>query len=90
MATNAASLVERGHRAVVPDREAWLRQFVDYWSGTGAWARLRAEARAEFVRTAWVAYAGARSLVADETRIRDAATTPRTPCTRNPALLPSS
>jgi pimeloyl-ACP methyl ester carboxylesterase len=55
-------------RETPEDREAWLRQFVDYWSGTGAWARLRAETRAEFVRTAWVAYAGARSLVADETR----------------------
>jgi len=51
------------------EREAWLRQFIDYWSGSGAWAHLRAEARAEFVRTAWVTYAGARSLVADETRV---------------------
>jgi pimeloyl-ACP methyl ester carboxylesterase len=47
--------------------EAWLRQFVDYWSGDGAWNRLRDDSRAEFVRTAWVTYAGARSLVDDRT-----------------------
>jgi pimeloyl-ACP methyl ester carboxylesterase len=50
------------------EHDAWLQQFVEYWSGEGAWARLRPEARAEFSRTAWVTYAGARSLVADETR----------------------
>jgi pimeloyl-ACP methyl ester carboxylesterase len=29
-------------------RERWLRLFVDYWGGDGAWGALREEARAEF------------------------------------------
>jgi pimeloyl-ACP methyl ester carboxylesterase len=50
------------------EHEAWLRSFVDYWSGEGAWARLRDGVRAEFVRVGWVAHEGARTLVADATR----------------------
>ena len=48
--------------------EAWLRSFVDYWSGEGAWGRLREGMRAEFVRVGWVAHEGARTLVTDATR----------------------
>jgi pimeloyl-ACP methyl ester carboxylesterase len=50
------------------EHEAWLRSFVDYWSGEGAWARLRDPMRAEFVRAGWVVHEGARTLVADATR----------------------
>lgn len=46
-------------------RERWLRTFVDYWSGEGAWEGLREEARDEFRRVGWVVYEGARSLTAD-------------------------
>lgn len=48
-------------------RERWLRTFVDYWSGDGAWEGLRDEARDEFRRVGWVVYQGARSLTADRT-----------------------
>jgi pimeloyl-ACP methyl ester carboxylesterase len=50
------------------EREAWLRGFVDYWGGEGAWGRLREPARAEFSRVGWIAHEGARSLSADATR----------------------
>lgn len=48
-------------------RERWLRTFVDYWSGDGAWDGLREEARNEFLRVGWVVYEGARTLTADRT-----------------------
>lgn len=48
-------------------REEWLRSFVDYWGGEGAWSRLREPARAEFARVAWVVHEGAGSLRTDET-----------------------
>ncbi|MFO0615593.1 MAG: alpha/beta fold hydrolase [Polyangiaceae bacterium] len=51
-------------------RDRWLRTFVDYWSGEGAWAGLREDARAEFRRVGWVLYEGARTLTADRTRAR--------------------
>jgi pimeloyl-ACP methyl ester carboxylesterase len=49
------------------EHEAFLRGFVDYWGGEGAWARLRDPARAEFLRVGWVVHEGARSLSADTT-----------------------
>ena len=48
-------------------RERWLRSFVDYWSGPGAWAALREDARAEFRRVAWVVYRAVVALVSDTT-----------------------
>jgi pimeloyl-ACP methyl ester carboxylesterase len=51
------------------DHEAWLRSFVEYWTGAGSWPRLRDAARAEMIRVGWVVYAGARSLVADRTGV---------------------
>jgi pimeloyl-ACP methyl ester carboxylesterase len=48
-------------------RDRWLALFVDYWMGTGAWAGLRDDARAEFRRVAWVVYESARTLVQDAT-----------------------
>jgi pimeloyl-ACP methyl ester carboxylesterase len=49
------------------DRERWLRTFVEFWSGAGAWDALRGDARAEFVRTAWVIREGVHSLMHDRT-----------------------
>lgn len=48
-------------------RERWLRRFVDYWGGDGAWSALRDDARAEFRRVGWVVFEGARSLTLDRT-----------------------
>lgn len=47
------------------DRERWLRTFVDFWGGDGAWAALREEMRAEFRRVAWVVREGVRTLMDD-------------------------
>jgi len=47
--------------------ERWLRTFVEFWSGIGAWDGLREESRAEFRRVAWVIQEGVRTLVADKT-----------------------
>jgi len=49
------------------DAERWLSVFVDYWSGPGAWAALREEARAEFRRVGWAVHETVRTLVSDET-----------------------
>lgn len=49
------------------DHDRWLAMFVDYWSGAGAWASLREEARADFRRVGWVVCQGVTSLVADDT-----------------------
>jgi pimeloyl-ACP methyl ester carboxylesterase len=48
-------------------RERWLKAFVEYWSGPGAWAALREDARAEFRRTSWVVNRAVTSLVHDTT-----------------------
>jgi len=48
-------------------RERWLKGFVEYWSGPGAWAALREDARAEFRRVAWVVNRAVTSLVNDTT-----------------------
>jgi len=48
-----------------PDR--WLRTFVEFWSGVGAWDSLRAEARSEFLRVGWVAREAVRTLMVDRT-----------------------
>jgi pimeloyl-ACP methyl ester carboxylesterase len=49
------------------DHDAWLRAFVDYWGGTGAWAALREEARGEFRRVGWVVREGVTTLIGDAT-----------------------
>lgn len=49
------------------DRERWLRTFVDFWGGDGAWAALREEARADFRRIAWVVREGVTTLGVDTT-----------------------
>jgi pimeloyl-ACP methyl ester carboxylesterase len=48
-------------------RERWLRTFVEFWSGAGAWRALRDDAKDEFSRVAWVIREGVRSLMADRT-----------------------
>jgi len=47
--------------------DAWLRGFVDYWGGVGAWSFLREEARAEFRRVGWVIQQGVTTLMTDKT-----------------------
>ncbi len=49
------------------DHERWLRMFVEFWGGEGAWAALREEARAEFRRVGWVVREGVRTLAEDRT-----------------------
>lgn len=51
-----------------PDqRDRWLRTFVDFWGGIGAWSALREDVRDEFRRVAWVIREGVRTLAADQT-----------------------
>jgi pimeloyl-ACP methyl ester carboxylesterase len=47
--------------------ERWLRSFVEYWGGEGAWSALREEARAEFRRVGWAVKEGVESLASDTT-----------------------
>ncbi len=49
------------------DRERWLRSFVDFWNGDGAWDALREDIRAEFRRVAWVVREAVRTLMEDQT-----------------------
>ena len=51
-----------------PDhRDGWLRTFVDFWGGVGAWSTLRDDVRDEFRRVAWVIREGVRTLAEDRT-----------------------
>lgn len=67
-AREALSLVKR---AWVPDAsgvdEAWLRSFVDWWNGAGAWERLNEETRAAFRSVGWKLFQEVMSLAADRT-----------------------
>ncbi|HEV7766145.1 MAG TPA: alpha/beta hydrolase [Thermoanaerobaculia bacterium] len=47
--------------------EAWLREFVDWWNGAGAWSRLNDETRAAFRRLGWKVFQEVLSLAADRT-----------------------
>jgi pimeloyl-ACP methyl ester carboxylesterase len=58
------------------DRERWLRTFVDFWGGDGAWSGLREDARTEFRRVAWVVREGVRTLMDDKTSAREYAAFP--------------
>jgi pimeloyl-ACP methyl ester carboxylesterase len=49
----------------------WLRAFVEWWNGAGAWERLNEETRAAFRSVGWKLYQEVMSLGADRT---DAAT----------------
>lgn len=59
--------VEMHWGTTAEEHEHWLRQFVDFWGGAGAWKALRGEARDEFRRVGWVVREGVRSLVEDTT-----------------------
>jgi pimeloyl-ACP methyl ester carboxylesterase len=50
--------------------EAWLRSFVEYWNGSGAWDALPAPTRAAFARVGRKVYLEVRSLTADRTPAR--------------------
>lgn len=47
--------------------EAWLRAFVEWWNGPGAWERLAEETRASFRRMGWKVFQEVMSLAADRT-----------------------
>jgi pimeloyl-ACP methyl ester carboxylesterase len=47
--------------------EAWLREFVDWWNGAGAWERLNDETRASFCGVGWKVFQEVISLAADRT-----------------------
>ena len=48
-------------------QEPWLRAFVDYWSGAGAWERLSEAARASFRAVGWKLFGEVQSLLLDRT-----------------------
>ena len=48
-------------------QEPWLRAFVDYWSGEGAWERLPEVTRASFRAVGWKLFGEVRSLLLDRT-----------------------
>jgi pimeloyl-ACP methyl ester carboxylesterase len=48
--------------------ELWLKTFVEYWGGAGAWGALREDARAEFRRVGWAVWGGVTTLQRDLTR----------------------
>jgi pimeloyl-ACP methyl ester carboxylesterase len=47
--------------------EAWLRDFVDWWNGPGAWDHLAEETRASFRALGWKVFQEVISLAADRT-----------------------
>lgn len=53
------------------DREGWLRAFVEYWNGKGAWDGLREDAKAEFRRVAWAVHREVTTLLEDRTTAAD-------------------
>ena len=48
-------------------QEPWLRAFVEYWSGAGAWDRLSESARASFRAVGWKLFGEVQSLILDRT-----------------------
>ena len=58
-----------GWGTTAEERDAWLRGFVDYWSGEGTWASLRPEAREGFTRAGRVIHDGAEALTGDRTPV---------------------
>lgn len=47
--------------------EAWLRAFVEWWNGPGAWDRLNEETRAAFRTVGWKMFQEVLTLAADQT-----------------------
>lgn len=56
------------------DGEPWLRGFVEWWNGPGAWAGLAPEARQAFLDVGWKLSQEVISLVADRTPLATYAT----------------
>ncbi|MFT3694160.1 MAG: alpha/beta hydrolase [Kofleriaceae bacterium] len=65
-ALQTLSMIDLAGGATPETRGAWLKSFVDYWSGTGAWDALREPARAEFERVGWAVREGVVSLMRDQ------------------------
>jgi pimeloyl-ACP methyl ester carboxylesterase len=70
----AFGVLDRASRGVLDhldltwdDPDRWLRTFVDFWGGDGAWNVLREDAKQEFRRVAWVIREGVRTLSEDRT-----------------------
>lgn len=51
--------------------EAWLREFVEWWSGPGAWERLGEETRGSFRRLGWKVFQEVMTLAADRTSLTE-------------------
>lgn len=68
---DARAALDLVRREWVPDAsgadEAWLREFVDWWNGAGAWQRLNEETRAAFCGVGWKVFQEVLSLTADRT-----------------------
>ena len=56
---------------VAPGSEAWLRVFLEYWGGPGAWDALPGPVRATFVKAGPKVYQEVRDVDADRTTDRD-------------------
>jgi pimeloyl-ACP methyl ester carboxylesterase len=54
--------------------EPWLRGFVEWWNGRGAWDRLPEETRGAFRRLGWKVFSEVTSLVKDRTPLSEWAT----------------
>jgi pimeloyl-ACP methyl ester carboxylesterase len=70
------SQIDLNGGATLATRDEWLRSFVDYWGGQGAWQALREPARDEFRRVGWVVREGVRTLMTDATKAAAYATLP--------------
>jgi pimeloyl-ACP methyl ester carboxylesterase len=71
-AAGLSSLVVAGIEGALMDsrtggQEPWLRAFVDYWSGEGAWERLSEAVRASFRAAGWKLFGEVQSLLLDRT-----------------------
>lgn len=68
---DARSALDRVKRVWEPDAsgtdEAWLRGFVDWWNGAGAWDRLGEETRGSFRAVGWKLFQEVMTLGADTT-----------------------
>ncbi|MEK6372532.1 MAG: alpha/beta hydrolase [Acidobacteriota bacterium] len=68
---DARSALDLVKRTWEPDAggadEAWLRAFVEWWNGPGAWERLAEETRASFRAVGWKVFQEVMTLVADRT-----------------------
>jgi pimeloyl-ACP methyl ester carboxylesterase len=68
---------ERGDLALVSrewDPEPWLRAFVDWWNGAGAWEQMNEPTRASFRAVGWKVFQEVLSLTADRTPLATYAT----------------